>query len=54
MDQDFVNEATLAQMRQAVKDHPATEHTNAGGNIARDKARAIIAIVRAGILNGKK
>ena len=27
----FIGDAELARMRQAELDHPATEHTNAGG-----------------------
>lgn len=29
--ESFIGEATLERMRQAEIDHPATEHTNAGG-----------------------
>ena len=29
--ESFIGEDTLAKMRQAEKDHPATEHTSAGG-----------------------
>lgn len=28
---DFVEDGEFAKMRQAEKDHPATEHTSAGG-----------------------
>lgn len=31
MPEDFIDEAVFVRMRQAEKDHPATEHTNAGG-----------------------
>lgn len=29
--EDFISDAEMDRMRQAEKDHPATEHTNAGG-----------------------
>lgn len=30
-EEDFIGSAELAKMKKAAVDHPATEHTNAGG-----------------------